>query len=164
MQNPITEGCSGTRHLAVDPLGSYSAAMATRMLVIGLFIALILVEASLFMVGSAAPLSTIKSGVLLVFLFGCPALLVGGLLVIRQPWIALVAVMYSTVALALDLATIIQEASQAAPRTAVLTLTLASSLLNFLIMIFGVRCALTVESDEKPPEDRRPNLPFPASF
>lgn len=138
--------------------------MVTTTPVIGLLVALIAVEASLFMVGSAAPLSTIKSGLLLGFLFGCPVLLVGGLLVIRQQWIAMVAVMYCTVALALDLATIVQEASQPAPRTAVLALTLASSLLNFLIMVFGGRCALTVESDEKPPAARRPNLQFPASF
>lgn len=116
------------------------------------------------MVGSAVPLSTIKSGLLLVFLFGCPALLVGGLLVIRQPWIVMVAVMYSTVALALDLATIVQEASQPLPRTVVLALTLGSSLLNFLIMIFGGRYALSVQLGEKPPTDRRPNLQFPASF
>lgn len=138
--------------------------MATRTPVIGLFIALIAVEASLFMVGSATPVATIRNGVLLGFLFGCPALLVGGLLTIRQQWIVMVSVMYSTVALALDLATIVQETSQPAPRTVVLALTLGSSLLNFLIMIFGGRYALSVQLGEKPPTDRRPNLQFPASF
>ena len=111
----------------------------------------------------SAPLSTIKHGVLVGFLFGFPALLVGGFLVIRKQWIAMVAVMYSTVALALDLATIVQEASQPAPRSVVLALTLVSSLLNFLIMIFGGRCALTVGPDERPPAGRHPNLQSPAS-
>jgi hypothetical protein len=137
--------------------------MAIRTLIIGLFVALVAVEASLFIIGSETP-STIQSGVLLGFLFGCPALLVGGLLVVRQQWIGMVAVMYSTVALALDLATIVQEASQPAPSTTVLSLTMGSSLLNFLILTFGGRCALTVESDKKPQEGHRPNLQFPASF
>jgi len=83
--------------------------------------------------------------------------------VIHQPWIVMAAVMYSTIALALDLATVVQEASQASPRPSILTLTLASSLLNFLIMIFGGRCALTVRPDERPPGGRQPNLQFPSS-
>ncbi len=134
----------------------------TRPVIVLLF-ALVTVEASLFMLGSASSLSTIQQNVLLGFLFGLPALLVGGLVVIRQQWIVMVAVMYSTVALALDLATIVQEASQPAPGPVVLALTLASSLLNFLIMIFGGRCALTVRPDERPPAGRLPNLQSPAS-
>lgn len=131
--------------------------------VIGLLVALIAVEASLFMPGSTAPLSTIKHSVLVGFLFGFPALLVGGLLVIRQQWIVMIAVMYSTIALALDLATIVQEASQSASRSVVLTLTLVSSLLNFLIMIFGGRCALTFRPGKQPPAGHHPNLQSPAS-
>ncbi|MBA2485198.1 MAG: hypothetical protein H0V35_03720 [Nitrospira sp.] len=131
--------------------------------VIGLLVALIAVEVSLFILGSTSPLSTIKNSVLVGFLFGFPALLVGGLLVIRQQWIAMVAVLYSTIALALDMATIVQEASQPAPRSVVLALTLMSSLLNFLIMVFGGRCALTFKPDEQPPAGRHPNLQFPAS-
>ena len=131
--------------------------------VIGLLVALIAVEVSLFMLGSTSALSTIKHSVLVGFLFGFPALLVGGLLVIRQQWIVMVAVMYSTIALALDLATMVQEVSQSAPHSVVLTLTLVSSLLNFLIMIFGGRCALTFGPDEQPPAGRHPNLQSPAS-
>jgi len=131
--------------------------------VIGLLVALIAVEVSLFILGSTSPLSTIKNSVLVGFLFGFPALLVEGLLVIRQQWIAMVAVLYSTIALALDMATIVQEASQPAPRSVVLALTLMSSLLNFLIMVFGGRCALTFRPDEQPPAGRHPNLQFPAS-
>ena len=147
----------------MDGGGSYSAAMAATRPIITLLLALIAVEASLLLIGSTSPLSTIQHGVLLGFLFGFPALLVGGLLVIRQQWIAMVTVMYSTVALALDVATIVQEASQPAPRSVVLALTLVSSLLNLLIMIFGGRCALTVGSDERPPAGRHPNLQSPAS-
>lgn len=97
------------------------------------------------------------------FLFGFPTLLVGGLLVSRQQWIVMVSVMYSTIALALDLATIVQEASQSEPRLLVLVLTLVSSLVNFLIMIFGGRCALTFRPKELPPAGPHPNLQSPAS-
>lgn len=131
--------------------------------VIALLIALIALETILFTVGSTVSLSTIKDGVLLGFLFGVPSLLVSGLLVIRHHWVVMAAVMYSTIALALDLATIVQEASQAYPRPLILALTLGSSLLNFLIMILGGRCALAFRSDGPPPTASRPTLQSPSS-
>lgn len=131
--------------------------------VITLLIVLVAVEAILVMVESTSSLSTIRHGVLMGFLFGFPALLAGGLVVIRQQWLVMAAVMYSTIALALDLATIVQEASQPSPWLSILTLTLVSSLLNFLIMIFGGRCALTGKPDERPPGGPHPNLQFPSS-
>ncbi len=131
--------------------------------VIALLVALIALEGILFGVGSTSPLSTIRDGVLLGFLFGFPALLVGALSIVRQPWTVMGAVMYSTIALALDLATIVQEASQTSPRMIILILTLGSSLLNFLIMIFGGRCVLTFRPGERPPGGPHPNLQFPSS-
>lgn len=105
--------------------------------VIALLIALVVLEGLLLEAGSASSLATIRDGILLGFLFGVPTLLVAGLLVLRQHWIVMATVMYSTIALALDLATIVQEASHGSPRPLILALTLGSSLLNFLIMIFG---------------------------
>ena len=102
-------------------------------------------EALLFLFQSPSPLSTIQDEILVGFLFGVPALLIGGLVAIRKHWTVMAAVMYSTIALALDLATIVQEASQPAPRAIVLALTAGSSVLNFLIMILGGRCALTFQ-------------------
>ena len=131
--------------------------------VIALLIVLIVLEGILFGVGSTSPLSTIRDGALLGFLFGFPALLVGALIIVRQPWTVMGAVMYSTIALALDLATIVQEASQPSPRIIILILTLGSSLFNFLIMIFGGRCVLTFRSGERPPGGPHPNLQFPSS-
>ncbi len=130
--------------------------------IIGLLVALITVEFSLFIIGSNSPLSTINQSVLVGFLFGVPTLLVGGLVVIRQQWVVMISIMYSTIALALDLATIVQEVSQSAPRSVTLLLTLVSSLVNFLIMIFGGRCALMFRPDQQPP-GRHPNLQSPAS-
>jgi hypothetical protein len=126
--------------------------------VIVLLIALVVLEGLLLEAGSAASLATIRDGILLGFLFGVPTLLVAGLLVLRQHWIVMAAVMYSTIALALDLATIVQEASHDSPRPLILALTLGSSLLNFLIMIFGGRCALSLRSDEPSPTAPHPDL------
>ncbi|MCC2639912.1 MAG: rane protein of unknown function [Nitrospira sp.] len=131
--------------------------------VISLLIALIAVEAILVMLGSSTSLSSIQHGVLLGFLFAFPALLVGGLVLIRQQWMIMATVMYSTVALALDLATIVQEASQIIPSFLILVLTLTSSLLNFLIMIFGGRCVFSVRPDVRPPRGPHSDLHFTAS-
>ncbi len=137
--------------------------MPTSRPVIALLVALIALESLLFTVESSFSGSTIRAGILLGFLFGLPTLLVGGLVFIRQHWIVMAAVMYSTIALALDLATIVQEASQTSTRPLILVLTVGSSLLNFLIMIFGGRCALTFRPDERPPGAPHPNLQFPSS-
>ena len=131
--------------------------------VIVLLAGLTALEALLFLLQTSAELSTIREGVLVGFLFGVPTLLIGGLLAIRKHWIVMAAVMYSTIALALDLATIVQEVSQSAPRGIVLTLTIGSGLLNFLIMILGGRCALTFQPGEAPPPDPHPHLRFPSS-
>ena len=152
-----------TRQLAVNLGGSYSTAMKPARPIIALLVVLIIVEVSLFTLGSSSPLSTINQSVIVGFLFGFPTLLIGGLLVIRQQWIAMILVMYSTIALALDLATIVQESSQSSPHLAVLILTALSSLINFLIMAFGGHYALGFRPDIQPPEGRHPSLQSPAS-
>ncbi|MCC6965661.1 MAG: hypothetical protein IT391_05200 [Nitrospira sp.] len=131
--------------------------------VVVLLIVLMVLEGVLFGIESGSPLSTIKDGILLGFLFVLPALLLGCLVVIRQPWAVMGAVIYSTIALALDLATIVQEASQASPRVIVLVLVLGSSLVNFLIMVMGGRGLLTFQPDERPPGSRHSNYQFPSS-
>lgn len=153
----------GLRKLAGAERQGYSAAMPHARPVVVLFIALIMLECVLFGVEMGSPLSTIKEGVLLGFLFGVPTLLLGGLILIHQPWTVMGAVIYSTIALALDLATIVQETSQPSPRMIVLMLILGSSLLNFLIMTIGGRFLLTFQPGERPPGDPRPKLQFPSS-
>ncbi|MBS0168733.1 MAG: hypothetical protein JSR62_00145 [Nitrospira sp.] len=126
--------------------------------VIVLLIALTALEGTIFLSESQAqlPSSTIRDGVLVGFLFGVPTLLIGGLIAVRTPWIAMATVIYSTIALALDLATIVQEASQASPRGITLALTAGSSIVNFLIVIFGGRCALAFQPSQPAPEGRPP--------
>lgn len=131
--------------------------------IIVLLIVLLVLEGILFRLESGSSLSTIKDGILLGFLFVLPALLLGGLIVLRQPWAVMGAVIYSTIALALDLATIVQEASQASPRLIVLILVVGSSLVNFLIMIMGGRCLLTFQPGEGPPKDHHSKYHFPSS-
>ena len=146
----------------MDEHGGYSAAMEVSRPVIALLVTLIAVEGMSLNVGLPSPLSTIRSGILLGFLFGLPTLLMAGLLVIRQTWVVMAAVMYSTIGLALDLATIVQEASQVFPRSIIIALTLGSSLLNFLIMIFGGRCALNFGPAGRPPGGHHPNPQSPS--
>ncbi len=149
------------RALATERRSGYSAAMHHTRSVIVLFVALIALECVLFGIESNSSLTTIKNGVLLGFLFACPVLLIGGMMLIRQPWTMMVAVIYSTIALALDLATIVQEASQPSPRITFLILTLGSSLLNFLIMVLGGRCLLTFQPRARPAESHLPKLHLP---
>lgn len=152
-----------SREVAAGEDQDYSAVMIGVRPVIVLLATLTALEAVLFLLQSPAPLSTIREGALIGFLFGAPMVLIGGLVTARKPWIVMAAVMYSTIALALDLATIVQEASQSAPRAIVLTLTVGSSFLNFLIMIVGGRCAFTVQPGEQPRRGPHPNLQFPSS-
>lgn len=153
----------GFRQLATGIRHGYSAPMHQTRPVLVLLTILIILEGILLGVESGSPLSTIKDGILLGFLFVLPTLLLGGLIVLRQPWAVMGAVIYSTIALALDLATIVQEASQASPRLIILVLILGSSLVNFLIMITGGRCLLTFEPDERPPGGHHSNHQSPSS-
>lgn len=72
------------------------------------------------------------------FLYGIPLILVGAL-VGGQRWALMAAVMYGTVGLALDLATIVQELTQGPGDIAVLAASAVTGLLNFLLILFGGR-------------------------
>lgn len=131
--------------------------------IVVLLIILTLLEGLLFGVESSSSLSTIKDGILLGFLFVLPGLLLGGLIVLRQPWAVMGAVIYSTIALALDLATTVQESSQPSPRLIVLFLVLGSSLVNFLIMIIGGHCLLAYQPGPSPEKEPLPTHHYPPS-
>ena len=149
--------------LAADIRHSYSPAMHQARPIVALLIVLTLLESILFGVESASPLSTVKDGILLSFLFVLPGLLLGGLIFMRQPWAVVGTVIYCTIALALDLATIVQESNQPSPSQIVLLLILGSSLVNFVIMILGGRCLLTYQPGQRPTGDHRPKYHFPSS-
>lgn len=127
-----------------------------------LLCAIVATEGGLRLVGSLPSQSSTQQSVLLGFLFGLPLLLVAGLLTNRRRWIGMATVMYSTVALALNLATIVQEAGRPSPAPLVLGLTLLSSVLNFLVMVFGGRFVLADGSDARPLQSPPPNPRFPS--
>jgi hypothetical protein len=96
------------------------------------------------------------------FLFGIPLLLIG-LLLSRRPWVLMAAVMYGTVGLALDIATLVQEASKTEVKQVVLILEMLSAVLNFLLIACSGRDFLNGSSDGQPAAGRRPNPPSPSS-
>ncbi len=81
---------------------------------------------------------------------------------LRLRWVAMACVVYATVGLALDLATIVQILTADEEMASVLGHSLTSGFLNFLLIIFGGRSFLDLRSAPQRPEFRPPNPP-PAS-
>lgn len=84
------------------------------------------------------------------FLFGIP-LVLAGLLIAEIRWALMAGVIYGTIGLALDISTLVQELTGGDVRYPVLVLSLATGLLNFLLIVFGGRGFLAVVSDVRPP-------------
>jgi hypothetical protein len=99
----------------------------------------------------------------LVFLYGLPLALIGCLLA-NQRWAFMVAVMYGTVGLALDVSTIVQGLTKPDVPPTILAMSGVTGLLNFLLIVFGGRGFLAVSGSSSPPESPRPNPPSPSSF
>jgi len=105
-----------------------------------------------------APLNPIWLG----FLVLVPIVL-GVLIWLEQPWAAMVCVIYGTVGLALDLATIVHVLTKDSLGDAALLRSGISGALNFLLIVFGGRCFLEVHLGPPPPGSRPPNPPSPLS-
>jgi hypothetical protein len=91
------------------------------------------------------------------FLFGIPVILIGFLL-LGARWALVVGVMYGTIALALDISTIVQELTSPKAHRAAL-MSGITAILNFLLIIIGGRGFLDV-SPSSPPAGRPPNPPL----
>lgn len=98
----------------------------------------------------------------LIFLYGLPLALIGFLLA-KQRWALMAAVMYGTVGLALDIATIIQGLTKSEGSPTILAMSSVTGLLNFLLIVFGGKGLLTTTGASSPPESPRPNPPSPLS-
>jgi len=96
------------------------------------------------------------------FLVGTPILLMC-LLFSSQSWVLMASVMYGTIGLALDIATLIQEATLAEVREAVVILQGLSGVLNFLLIACGGYAFLSATMVEPPVATRPPNPPSPFS-
>ena len=93
------------------------------------------------------------------FLVGLPVALVG-LLAARQRWALMAGVMYGTIALALDISTIVQELTRSQDQPTMVVFSGITGLLNFLLIAIGGRGFLDVVSHPTPPAGRPPNPPF----
>ena len=86
------------------------------------------------------------------------ALLIG----LQFRWAAMVCVMYATVGLAMDIATVVQLLnSDELGSTAVINSGI-SGMLNFLLIVFGGRAVLDVGQELMPQESRPPSPPSPS--
>ena len=77
-------------------------------------------------------------------------------------WTAIACVIYATVGLALDLATVVQILTRDTDVFASLMISLVSGLLNFLLIVFGGRSSLDLPL-APPPRESRPSSPPHAS-
>lgn len=98
----------------------------------------------------------------MLYLIAVPAGLVG-LLWGRWHWVGMACVIYGTVGLALDLATIVQILTKDQPTFVALATSGISGLLNFLLILFGGRSFLKYAQEPPPPGPHPPSPPSPAS-
>ncbi len=96
------------------------------------------------------------------FLVVMPIVLVC-LLFSSQSWVLMVSVMYGTIGLALDIATLVQEVTRAEVRETVIILEGCSGALNFLLIACGGYAFLNATMSGQPVASRPPNPPSPFS-
>lgn len=77
-------------------------------------------------------------------------------------WAAMVCVIYATVGLAMDLATIVQLPTQDLDTIHSLITSGISGLFNFLLIVFGGRWLLDVGQESMPPKSHSPSPPSPS--
>lgn len=78
---------------------------------------------------------------------------------LRFRWAAMVCVIYATVGLAMDLATIVQLPTQDLDTIHSLIASGISGLFNFLLIVFGGRWLLDVDQELMPPKSHPPSPP-----
>jgi hypothetical protein len=77
-------------------------------------------------------------------------------------WAAMTCVIYATVGLAMDIATIAQVPTLDTDVVVSLTTSVISGLVNFLLIVFGGRSFLDVRQEPMPLESRPPSPPSPS--
>jgi hypothetical protein len=98
----------------------------------------------------------------MVYLIALP-LTLGGLVWLGWNWTAMVCVMYGTVGLALDLATITSILGGQGETGALFLFSALSGLVNFLLILFGGRAFLHSSLGASLPGSRPPSPPSPPS-
>ncbi len=82
------------------------------------------------------------------------------LIALQLRWAIMVCVIYATIGLALDVATIVQVLTKDPEVGVSLVANLISGLFNFLLIVFGGRAFLDVSQKPMPLGHRPPNPPF----
>lgn len=77
-------------------------------------------------------------------------------------WAAMACVIYATVGLALDVATLVQALTKDSEVGASVMANVISGIFNFLLIVFGGRWFLDVGQGPMPLESRPPSPPFPS--
>ena len=96
------------------------------------------------------------------FLIGMPILLMA-LISLHLRWMAMAVVMYGTIGLALDIATLVQEMSRPKGGALMVGTGLLSGAINFLLIVCGGQGVLTGMSGEQLGVTHRPNPRSPFS-
>ena len=90
-------------------------------------------------------------------------LALAGLVWIGWTWTAMACVIYGTVGLALDLATVTSILAEQGETSALLVFSATSGIVNFLLMLFGGRAFLHWSLGSALPGSRPPSPPSPSS-
>jgi len=84
-------------------------------------------------------------------------------IMIGWTWSAVVCVVYGTIGLALDLATVVSVLGGRSESDLTLGLSIVSGSANGALVIFGGRACSTLLEQRRPPGSRPPSPPFPSS-
>lgn len=98
----------------------------------------------------------------MVYLIACPAVL-AGLVWFGWAWTAMACVIYGTVGLALDLATVTSILTGQGETGALLLFSVMSGIVNFLLILFGGRAFFHSSLGTALPVSRPPSPPSPSS-
>ena len=90
-------------------------------------------------------------------------LALASLIVIGATWAAMLCVVYGTVGLALDLATVISILGANGGSDVTLAVSLVSGSANSVLIVFGGRAFWAGFEERRPPGSRPPSPPFPSS-
>lgn len=132
-------------------------------LIQGLLLALAVVSGTWqFMASGGAPTPQPAAWVWMGFLIGLPVLLTA-LISFYLRGAAIIIVMYATIGLALDIATLVQEISWPKGGALIIGAGLLSGTINFLLIVCGGQALLTGMWGEQLGAPRRPNPPSPFS-
>lgn len=137
----------------------YSSSM-NRSALLASLLGLFVIEVGAHFSGNSA--STIASSSWRIGFFVLLPLALAVLIWLRFRWAAMVCVIYATVGLAMDLATLVQLPVQDPDTVHTLITSVISGLFNFLLIVFGGRWLLGDGQEQMPPKSHSPSPPSPS--